>query len=218
MKPGVKAGIDAAGGRDAVRGAADEREAAQGEQLALLAEDNAALDGLLPLAPPPVERRGAGRPPGARNRRTQALAAYYLGRYGDPLEGLLAMGTGDLAHTHRKLAEAAVATGLPIGGQDAGALTVMGLLQFKRQCLEAALPYLHAKLAPTDDKGEPVVPILALATVRPGAAERVAQGGGFSIEDLVEMTPGGEDEVQQDQALSGSSADGSHGDGSHGEG
>ncbi|WP_163981188.1 hypothetical protein, partial [Raoultella ornithinolytica] len=70
--------IDAAGGAAAVREAAEVRQAAEGEQLALLAEENDRLDELLPLAPPPA-RRGPGRPPGARNKRTQQLASYYLG-------------------------------------------------------------------------------------------------------------------------------------------
>ncbi|GJE06362.1 hypothetical protein AOPFMNJM_1678 [Methylobacterium jeotgali] len=203
MKPGVKASIDAAGGAAAVREAAEVRQAAEGEQLALLAEENDRLDELLPLAPPPA-RRGPGRPPGARNKRTQQLASYYLGRYGDPLEALLAMGTGDLTHTHRALADAARATGLPLhgGGEKGKVMTVMDLLVFKQRCLETVLPYLHARLAPTDDKGDPVVPILALGTVRPGAAEAVAKGGALSIEDLIDVTPVGGDESEPDQALS----------------
>ena len=120
-----------------------------------------------------------------------------MGRYGDPLEGLFAMGTGDLAHTHRMLKAAAAATGLPIGPVD-----VMGLLVFKRQCLEAVMPFVHARLAPTDDKGDPVVPILALGTVRPGAAEAVARGGALSIEDMIDLTPVAGDESKPDQGLS----------------
>ena len=107
------------------------------------------------------------------------------------------MGTGDLAHTHRMLKAAAAATGLPIGPVD-----VMGLLVFKRQCLEAVMPFVHARLAPTDDKGDPVVPILALGTVRPGAAEAVARGGALSIEDMIDLTPVAGDESEPDQGLS----------------
>lgn len=205
MKPGVKASLDAAGGAAAVREAEEARRAAEGEQLALLAEENDRLDELLPLAPPPA-KRGPGRPPGARNKRTQQLASYYIGRYGDPLEALLAMGTGDLTHTLQALAETSLATGLPLGGGGFGAaakgLTVMELLAFKQRCLETVLPYLHARLAPTDDKGDPVVPILALGTVRPGAAEAVARGGALSIEDLIDVTPVAGDESEPDQGLS----------------
>ncbi len=104
------------------------------------------------------------------------------------------MGSGDLAHTHAALAAASKATGLAVGD-----MTVMDLLRFKRDCLESALPYLHAKLAPTDDRGDPVVPILALGTVRPDAARRVAEGGALDIETLIDITPSAEDEPQQDQ-------------------
>jgi hypothetical protein len=192
MKTGVRAGLEAAGGAGSVQAAADAREAAGGSQLDLLAE-NERLDDMLPLAAP-AAKRGPGRPPGARNKRTQQLAAYYLGRYGDPLEALLAMGSGDLAHTHAALRAAGTATGLAVGD-----LTVMDLLRFKRDCLETVLPYLHARLAPTDDKGDPVVPILAIGNLRPDAAERVKQGGALDIETLIDITPGAEDEPQSDQ-------------------
>lgn len=94
----------------------------------------------------------------------------------------------------------------------------MELLRFKQSCLETVLPYLHARLAPTDDKGDPVVPILALGTVRPDAADRIARGGALDIEALVDITPGADGEPQSDQALSGADAKGSHGSGSHGAG
>lgn len=208
MKSGVSASVDAAGGAEMVRAAAEAREASAGEQLALLDEENRELDAKLPLAPPPVPRRGAGRPPGARNKRTQQLAAYYLGRYGDPLEALLALGTGDLRHTLAELRRLSAELGIPVMTEKVGGdlvvcePTVMGLLEFKREVLRETLPYLHAKLAPTDDKGDPVVPILALGTVAPGAQDRIAQGGAMSILDLVALTPAAPAESEPDQGLS----------------
>lgn len=206
MTTGIKASIEAAGGRDAVREAGDAREAAAGVQDELFAEANRELDAALPMQPP--VKRGPGRPPGARNKRTQDLAAYYLGRYGDPLEGLLALGSGDLRHTLAQMATLARDTGLRLARGEDG-LTVMDLMAFKRGCLEAALPYLHAKLAPTNDKGEAVVPILAFGTVAPGADAALRSGGTVSILDLVKV----DDDVEQYQALGESGPEGSHGEG-----
>jgi hypothetical protein len=169
---GIKASIEAAGGAIAAELA---------PMLPGMAAENERLDRALPLAPP---RSGPGRPAGARNKRTQALAAYYLGRYGDPLEGLLSLGTGDLRHTLAELRALSREAGLELGVD-----TVMGLLAFKRQCLEAALPYLHAKLAPTTAEGEAVVPVLAIGTLKLDADQVARAGGAINLEDLVDVSP-----------------------------
>jgi hypothetical protein len=203
---GIKAALELAGGAAG--------PPAPASQLDLLAADNAELDAKLPLGPPPAPR-GAGRPPGARNKRTQQLAAYYLGRYGDPLEGLLSLATGDLRHTVAQLRALSAETGLAIHVEKVdGELvrcepTLLSLLEFKRDALEAVLPYLHAKLAPTNDKGEAVVPILALGSLRDDA-EAMARAGVVDLEALVDITP-------QDQGLSAIVEGASHGGPSHGD-
>lgn len=215
----MKAAIEAAGGRDLVREADDARQD-RAEQLALLVEENADADAKLPLAPPPV-KRGPGRPPGARNKRTEDLARYYLGRYGDPLEGLLALATGDLGHTLRQLRALSDELGVPIqvekvdGKLVACEPSLMGLLEFKRHALEAALPYLHAKRAPENDKGEVVVPILAIGPLVPGVQPGLQPAGVTSVLDLVDVSPGVWGEGEQDQALSGEPVARSHDGGSH---
>ena len=87
---------------------------------------------LLGLPEPPAvlaarERRKGGRPPGARNRRTEDVAREVIERMGDPLLHLVAIATADVAEL--------VAIGLK--PQEA--------IAEKRQAIAAALPYLHQR-------------------------------------------------------------------------
>ncbi len=77
-KQGIQAAIDQAGG-------AGEPPTAEGEQLPLL-EGQAPADRA--TSPPATAQTGPGRPPGARNKRTQEWTDYLLGKYRSPLEGL----------------------------------------------------------------------------------------------------------------------------------
>jgi hypothetical protein len=74
-------------------------------------------------------RRGPGRPPGARNRRTERTAAFLLARHRHPIEVLL------------EIAEANVA-------DLAGFLncTMMEAAQEKRLAASAVLPYLASRM------------------------------------------------------------------------
>lgn len=71
-----------------------------------VAEDQ--LD-MLPLAPSagakqaPVDRRGPGRPAGARNKRTQEWADYLLARYTSPLVGLAEIANRPVTQLAREL-------------------------------------------------------------------------------------------------------------------
>lgn len=105
-------------------GATAEPELAEAEQLELLPSLPAAIgaDGV-------ARPRGPGRPPGARNRSTEAWRAYLLQRFGSPLEALLQVATA-------KTSELARDMGLKPG--DAFRIQV--------DALEAALPYVHQKL------------------------------------------------------------------------
>ena len=98
-----------------------EAPAIDGDQLELLPD-------LLGLPEVPVERRGPGRPKGARNKRTEEWTAYLLGRYHSPLEALLQLGLMPVQELARSLN-----------------CTMIEALAEKRQALAAILPYLHQR-------------------------------------------------------------------------
>ena len=198
MTTGPKAGLEAAGGTHAVLAAAETRQAeAEGEQLDMLAADQAEaarLDAQLPIAPTDGAARGPGRPKGARNRRTEVLARYYLERHGDPLEALLVMGMGSLEHTAEEMHRAVEnlkAKGVRIAhdakGREMSGIDINELVKFKRACLEAALPYLHARRAPIDGSGKAVVPVLNIGVgVHTGGDRRAGSAdGGIDIEAAI---------------------------------
>lgn len=201
-KEGVRAALDALGGAEIAQAKACERAvlpsqrdffqpepdagAATGED----SDEAARLDGALPLGVSRAASRGPGRPAGARNRRTAAVAEYLVRRYGDPLEGAVSIGMRPLRELIEDLKAIAEAEGLPLGG------SVMEIARFQAACREAALPYLHAKRAPEDDKGTPVTPVFAF--VERGSAPAPQGRGGRSIDDapVIDVTP------QRNQGLS----------------
>jgi len=95
-------------------------------------EEQLDLLGLPPLRAGAIlaERRGRGRPPGARNKRTEDLVAWLLGKYPSPLEGLLQM-------ANARVDELAAQLGC----------TPLEALQEKRHAAIAALPYIHQRQA-----------------------------------------------------------------------
>jgi hypothetical protein len=72
--------------------------------------------------------RKIGRPPGAKNKRTEALATYLLSRYSSPLEVLMQIAT-------RPVEELVAALGC----------TKIEALQEKRLAAIPCIPYLHQK-------------------------------------------------------------------------
>lgn len=91
-KPGISAALDQLGGPGAP-------PSGDAEQLALLPdmrskdvgggeEPGGSGAGAGPAAPPAPAVRAAGRPKGARNKRTTEIADYLSGKYGFPLERL----------------------------------------------------------------------------------------------------------------------------------
>jgi hypothetical protein len=193
MSTGPKAGLEAAGGTHAVREAAEIRQAeAEGEQLDLIEAER--LDAQLPIAPSDAARKGPGRPKGAKNKRTEALAAYYMRRHGDPLEALLVMGMGSIEHTAREMhgaVQALKADGVKIAhdakGREMSGIDINELVKLKMRCLEAALPYLHARRAPIDGDGEAVVPVLNIGVGVHTAGDRAGGkgAGGIDIEAAI---------------------------------
>lgn len=137
--------------------------------------DQLGFDELLPLAIPDGQRRGAGRPRGAANIRTNTTFQAAVSRYGDPLIATVAFGnmpTRDLITELRKIASDC---GLKLGA------SVMDVVRFQEECRRNALPYGHAKRAATDEKGDTVVPIIGIGSVNVAVA-----AGGRSIEDVLD--------------------------------
>lgn len=154
----------------------------ESEQLALLpGEDDAARDRLLPIAeaanrkPAPT---GAGRPLGARNRRTDLMAEYLIGRYGDPLEAHVSLGTMPLRDLVPTLRAAASDLGLKLG------MSIGDILRMQAELRRDALPYLHAKRAPETVAGEAVTPIIGIGQYVD--KQVVVTGNARAIEDVIE--------------------------------
>lgn len=112
-------------------------------------------------------RRGPGRPPGARNIRTQRTVAFLLGRHRDPREVLL------------EIAEANVFDLAALLG-----CTPFEALQEKRLCAIGALPYVAARITPEVIKQFNGV-FLTINEGAPGGAAAVAGDGiGLAAEIL----------------------------------
>ena len=135
----------------------------------------------LPAAPETgaelAPQRGRGRPKGSRNLRSEAVAVGLVERYGDPLEADVAIGTMPIGELITLLRCLASDRGLKLG------MTVGDVLKLQAECRRSALPYIHAKRAPEDAKGNPVVPIIGLGIV----ATPSMAGGGVSIEDAIDV-------------------------------
>lgn len=188
IRDGISRAVAEAGAGDQVRQALAEPET--GDLFATPA--GPAGDEALPVAPS-AAKRGRGRPPGARNRRTTEVAAYLVARHGDPLEGLLAIGMGSLADTARELWRAiqeleAEGVKFALKKDQALGIDLGEVMKLKAKCLEAALPYIHARRAPTDEKGESVVPVLNL-NLPAGQGGALGTAGGVSIDDFLEVDP-----------------------------
>jgi hypothetical protein len=123
--------------------------AAAAEQLALLPGEGEA-------APAEVVERGAGRPKGSRNRRTEEWTRYIQGRYGAPLEELAKVMQGGPHALAREL----------------GVDLVDGFDRWLR-VTEALLPYLHQK-QPTAVSVDGAAPAPVVLQVTPDAAARMA--------------------------------------------
>jgi hypothetical protein len=87
-----------------------------------------------------IPRPQGGRPPGARNKRTDEWIAHLLGRYPSPLEGLLQMGNMRIDDIARSLE-----------------CTRLDAAKLKAFALKEAVPYLHARLSSVEVKpaGDP---------------------------------------------------------------
>jgi len=228
MKAGVKAAVETLDAAALARQSAAERADAgtqadlfgAGAGAALDPAEDARLDEQLPLGQSEPARRGPGRPKGARNRRTTEVADYLVHRYGDPLEGLMVLGMGSLEHTalelHRAI-QSLKAQGVPIArdpkGRELVGVDLNEVLKIKRAALEAVLPYIHARRAPTDEKGNVALPIMNIGMFAAAPQGAFEAGKGMSIEDVPYTV-----RHEENQGLSDSAGERSHDEASHDEG
>lgn len=110
------------------------------------------------------EKRGPGRRPGARNKRTVEMANYLLNRYASPLEVLMQIAT-------MRVDELSASIGC----------TKLEALQEKRHAALAALPYIHQK--------QPVaVDLNSRSIVHLTIVEGEAAPGNSAEEDVITLT------------------------------
>lgn len=186
----------------------DTHAAAAPARAALPGQDSARADDdmpLLPLAIPDAARRVRGRPARSPNIRTNKTFEVAVSRYGDPLIAEIAIGNMAPDELIKWVRTIASDCGLKVGA------TVMDVLRFQASCREAALPYGHARRAPTNEKGETVLPIIGLGMVAPGNAP----GGHVAGLDLESAIDAEFEEVQQDQEVSEAAGGQSHDKKSH---
>ena len=130
-------------------------------------------------AGPLLKARPMGGRAGRPNRRTAEMAGFIQRTMGDPLHELARLAMCDPVQLVREMTLAQREVG-PItkDGVEQPPITIRDALAFKRECLEAILPYVHAKRAAEDDKGEAVRPEINvnLGGMDP-AALKVAKGG-----------------------------------------
>ncbi len=196
---GRKADIGAFGGTHApVAGAAASPSAVPGQGEA----EQLALDELLPAAISGDGRKGPGRPRNSQNIRTNKTFAAATSRYGDPLVATVAMGNMDPRVLIRELRMIASDCGLKLGA------TVMDVVRFQEQCRAAAIPYGHGKRAPTNEKGDDVLPVFVMGGA-PGSVTSVSVGS--SLEDRIAA----EQKAKQDQSVIDVTPNMSHEEKSH---
>lgn len=179
-----------------------------GGQLPLLpGQTDRDRDALMPLPEAAVSRaapKGTGRPLGARNRRTDLMAQYLVDRYGDPLEGHVALGMMDLRTLVRELKIISSDCGIKLE------LSVGALLNLQARLRAEALPFIHAKRAQETAQGDPVLPMIGI-----GRADNVHVHGavpaGVSIEDRLDAMK----EIEGNQIDSEVPPEKSHGGKSH---
>lgn len=117
-----------------------------------------------------------------------------IAEYGDPLEADVAIGTMPLGELVTELRAIASDRGLKLG------MTIGDIVRWQRDCRGQALPYLHARRAPTAADGSPVTPIVAIGRVD----HLTVAEGGRSIEDMIDA------ETVVDQGLIEEATDVSH--------
>lgn len=166
---------------------AREGEGENAEQPDLLAEEPL-LGGVAKVGRNELPR-GPGRPKGARNKRTEELARYILGRYRDPLIGL-----ADVVSTPID----ALATALSCDKLEAA--------EFWRKCAGELLPYVHQRKPAAIQVEGASAGMLMIVDLREGTQQAVGSEFGLGMR------------IEQNQEVSGDEPEKSHEPPSHEEG
>lgn len=133
----------------------------------------------------PKRRGKGGRPPGSRNRRTEAVAAYLLSQHRHPLQVVMEIYSMSPVELAERAGLRKTKVHEPAPGEPAYAYSndvLMELIKFQARCAEAALPYVAQKLPQAvqlDAKGHVQ---LTLGGVLLPARGQLAEGGGPVIE------------------------------------
>lgn len=112
-------------------------------------------------------KRPAHRPPGSRNKGTQAWRDLLLSRHGSPLLRLARFYDCDTL---------ALAKALGCKPLEAA--------EFQRKCAEGVMPYVHGKMPVEDANGNAVLPVIQLVDPASAAAALAAVSGGAPVLDL----------------------------------
>lgn len=177
-------------------------------QPAAMPGEQLGLDDMLPAAILEPARKGAGRPKGAANIRTNKTFQAAISRYGDPLIATIAWGNMDPRTLITELRKIASDCGIKLGA------TVMDVVRFQEQCRSAAMPYGHGKRVATDDKGDAVLPVFVLGGSAGSTTNvQVNAGGASALEARIEA----ERHAKQNQSVSAHAGEKSHGEKSHDE-
>ncbi len=154
-----------------------------GEQLALLPLDRRiAANGL----PSP---RGRGRPPGAKNKNTEAWRAYLLSRYASPLEGLFQTFSVPIEEICKMLG-----------------CTKLDAYKLQLMAMKEAAPYVHQKMPLALDAGDKGLINLFFGAL-PQSAAQVGQGAENAVIEVLQ-------ENEQNQILTVDEIENSNVDGS----
>lgn len=132
------------------------------------------------------QQRKAGRPVGARNRTTQAVASYIQKTQGDPLLALCALSRAlEPENLLKNMRELATKSGLPLG---ASVYEITKLsISARLQALSAVVPYVHAKPIPTTKNGDEVLPVMIMAGAMKQPLSGYVDGGDINLEDYLDM-------------------------------
>lgn len=171
------------------KGVLDQREAAKSGVATVTHTD--APDLFEGPAGPILKARPMGGRAGRPNRRTAEMAGFIQRTMGDPLHELARYAFCDPLQLIREMQAAQEKAG-GLKDKEGRALPVMTVneaLAFKKQCLDAIMPYVHAKRASEDDRGDAVRPEITinLGGLDPEAL-KVAKGG-LDAKSFLDMVP-----------------------------